>query len=120
MSKYTLDNVVPRVLPAGWTSRKVQIGPIEAIMVENLVTGLRVLVSVDPVQPGQQWLHVSASRANRLPSWEDLHEVKNLLIGREKTTVQLLPKESDYVNFNKYTLHLWHRLDGPTTTGPWE
>lgn len=118
-----LRDILPKVLPAGWSElmpMTIQQGGSEmnAFVTLNLVIGLKVIVSIDNID-GQEWHHVSVSRETRLPSWDDMHAVKNLFIGREKVAIQLLPKESDYVNFHNYVLHMWHRLDGPTTTGYW-
>lgn len=77
--------------------------------------GLSVIVSKEE-HAGRQWLHLSCVAGNRsagrMPSWEELREVKNLFLGRECLAVQVLPRESRYVNINPYCLHLWTCLDG--------
>ncbi len=58
---------------------------------------------------GGGWDHVSVSRYDsRMPSWEDMAEVKRLFFEPEETVVQFLPKESEYVN-NCNCLHLWKK-----------
>ena len=69
--------------------------------------GLRVLLSVDRMDDGQRWLHVSLSRARTLPTWEDLKLVKDIFVGRNHEAVQVLPRDEDYVNMMPYCLHLW-------------
>ena len=70
--------------------------------------GLQVLVSTDKIdEDGGWWLHVSTSRPDRLPSWEDLRLVKDLFIGRQNEAIQVLPADRDYVNLHPNCLHLW-------------
>ena len=57
---------------------------------------------------GKWWLHVSCAKPDRLPTWEDLKEVKNTFIGRYKKAIQILPNEKEYVNIHPYCLHLYN------------
>lgn len=77
---------------------------------------LRALLSVDLLDGagGGHWLHLSVSRANRLPTWADLVLVRDELGFGERVFVQLLPPRRAWLNFHSYVLHLMHRLDGPT------
>jgi hypothetical protein len=72
---------------------------------------LSVIVSGSFELDGKRWLHVSCARPDRLPSWEDLREVKNRFIGADKLAVQVLPPESRYISIHPYCLHLWHCID---------
>jgi hypothetical protein len=103
-----VDEWLPRILPAMWI-RQPDYGP--AAVFKSL-DGLAVLISAKRERDSKRWLHVSASRQNRIPSWEDLREIKLLFIGAEKLAVQVLPRQSEYVNVNPCVLHLWHCLDG--------
>lgn len=117
----TLNSVLPLILPAGWNPerREIRMGSDALnVLVFRPPRGYAVLVSIDSLEDGKRWLHLSVSRPDRLPFWEDLREVKNVLLGAEKVAIQLLPKESTYINAHPYTLHLWHCLEGPTA-GPW-
>jgi hypothetical protein len=78
----------------------------------HLTSGLAVIVSGMVEGDGKRWLHVSVSRAGRLPSWEDLGTVKNEFIGKDKVAIQVFPTEDKYVNFHPHVLHLWHCVDG--------
>lgn len=80
---------------------------------EHRGLGLHVIASLDNLS-GQLWLHISVSREKSLPTWDDLKAVKTHFIGAEKEAVQVLPRESEYVNAHPHTLHLWHRVDGET------
>ena len=72
---------------------------------------LFVLCSARTENDGKRWMHVSCSRRNRLPSWEELRLVKDTFIGRERKAIQVLPPDSEYVNIHGYVLHLWCCLD---------
>jgi hypothetical protein len=79
---------------------------------EHLNMPLRVLCSACVESDGKRWIHVSCSRPNRLPSWEELRLVKDTFIGRDRKAIQVLPPASEYVNDNPHVLHLWACLDG--------
>lgn len=63
---------------------------------------LRVIAS-----DGLGWEHVSVSRSDRCPTWEEMCAVKALFWGPEDCVVQYHPPESDYVNQHPFCLHLW-------------
>jgi len=73
--------------------------------------GTLFVVVTEERHDNEWWRHASCSREDRLPSWEDLREVKKLFIGRDSKAVQVLPAESEYVNLHPYVLHLWSNLD---------
>jgi hypothetical protein len=57
---------------------------------------------------GMGWEHVSVStRNNRTPSWEEMCTVKRLFFKDDEVVMQLHPAEKDYINDNKFVLHLW-------------
>lgn len=103
--------VIPQIRSPRWTpALKNPIDPASILFQSK--DGLRVVVSCDDELDGKFWLHVSVSRADRLPSWGDLTEVKDAFIGRDKLAVQVLPRKADYVNCHEFCLHLFHCLDG--------
>lgn len=54
--------------------------------------------------------HVSVSVAgkkSRTPTWEEMCFVKDRFFEPEEEAFQIHPKKSEYVNVQKYTLHLW-------------
>lgn len=69
--------------------------------------GLRVLASVDDADPHGELLHVSCSRADRLPSWDEVHAVRDALFPADADVMLVLPRREDYVNLHQFTLHLW-------------
>lgn len=72
--------------------------------------GVQVIVSTER-HLDERWLHVSLSKRNRLPSWKNLKEVKDIFIGYDKKAIMVLPEDSEYVNFHPYCLHLFCNLD---------
>lgn len=97
-----------RPVPSDWVSVDNNIGA-HAWQHPN---GLRVVISLDELDRDELWLHLSVSRSDRLPSWEDLKFVKDALIGRNHEAIQVLPKDSEYVNIHRFCLHLWSREEG--------
>lgn len=70
-------------------------------------SSLTVLSSLDRMNNNALVLHVSVSRMNKLPTWEDLKCVKNVFMGRDVDAFHVIPKASDHVNLHNYTMHIW-------------
>lgn len=102
----TMDDLTPRVLPAEWRQFE-GFANMRAFISRD---GLKVLAEVENID-GAKWLHVSCSRAKKLPSWFDLRRVKDLFVGKKRKAVQVLPPEDEYVNLNPYVLHLYAPID---------
>ena len=109
----TIRDLAPRVLPISWKLiDKMSLPEAGETYVYQGKAGIRVFMSLEHEDDGdRRWLHVSCSRRDRLPSWEDLRAVKDLFIGRGKEALQILPPEEEYVNLHPNTLHLWHCID---------
>ena len=56
------------------------------------------------------WRHVSVSRSDRTPTWDEMCEVKDLFFGPYEWVVQFHPAASDYVNVHPHCLHLWQPI----------
>ncbi len=67
--------------------------------------GLSILYSVDKTQHGDL-LHLSVSKPDRYPSWDEIVEVKEALMG-DIDTMMVIPKKEDYVNLHQYCFHVW-------------
>jgi hypothetical protein len=59
---------------------------------------------------GAGWEHVSVSRKDRCPTWDEMSQVKALFWGDEDCVVQYHPPRSEYVNNHPYCLHLWRPI----------
>ena len=59
------------------------------------------------------WEHVSVSRRDRCPTWDEMCQVKDMFWTRDEAVMQLHPPERDYVSDHPYCLHLWRPVDQP-------
>ena len=59
---------------------------------------------------GDDWEHVSVSRPDRIPTWDEMCRVKTMFWGDDDCVMQLHPPESDYVNNHSRCLHLWRPI----------
>ena len=59
---------------------------------------------------GMGWEHVSVSRQDRCPTWNEMCQVKDLFWDEDDCVVQYHPPKSDYVNLHPYCLHLWRPI----------
>lgn len=75
--------------------------------------GLRAIVTIDLASDvgAGDWLHVSVSRARRLPTWGDLVTARDALGYGELYFLQQLPPRRHWLNVHNYCLHLLHRID---------
>jgi hypothetical protein len=69
--------------------------------------GLTVVETTAPQKDGNEWLHISLSFPDHLPSYEDMKQVKAIFAGDENTALQIFPPKSRHVNIHEYCLHLW-------------
>lgn len=59
---------------------------------------------------GMGWEHVSVSRRDRCPTWEEMSQVKSMFWDDSDCVVQYHPPISEYVNNHPYCLHLWRQI----------
>lgn len=78
-----------------------------------IFNGLQVIASVAIFDDGREWLHVSFSRKNKMPTYDDLQLVKREFIGNDKKAVMIFPETKNYVNIHPNCLHLWYSADNP-------
>ena len=71
-----------------------------------------VIASYKRYSDGKLWLHVSLSRPNRVPSYDDLVYVKRHWIGDDRKAIMVLPSKDEHVNLHPYVLHLFTCIDG--------
>ena len=95
----------------GWFAIRSGRVPTDGALGYRRPDGLLVLVTLDLTSDGGRWLHVSFSRANELPSWADVGEVKGAFVGPDRVAVQVFPRANEHVNLHPWCLHLWCRLD---------
>ena len=56
------------------------------------------------------WEHVSVSREDRCPTWDEMCQVKNLFWDDEDVAMQFHVPSKDHVNNHPYCLHLWRPI----------
>ena len=59
---------------------------------------------------GGGWEHVSISREDRCPTWDEMCQIKDLFWDDTDCVVQYHPPRSEYVNNHPYALHLWRQI----------
>jgi hypothetical protein len=60
----------------------------------------------------RQWLHVSSSGRDGVPTYEQLAEVKAVVVGPDRYAYSVWPPVARHVNINPDVLHLWALIDG--------
>jgi hypothetical protein len=104
-----------RELPPGWGIRG-EFDPYMTFYRRREAKGaLNVAVSARVEADGRRWLHVSVSRNERMPSYQDMKDAKRIFVGPERIAYQVFAPESKHVNVHRFCLHLWCPLDGPVT-----
>ena len=110
---------MPKVREARWLRLEpmVQVQPDGSFAVGEVYArtdGMKAIVSLDlPSSDTVQWLHVSVSFKDRCPSWDDMCNAKQNLMG-DVYAIQMHPPQSEWVNRHPYCLHLWHNVLGTT------
>ena len=56
------------------------------------------------------WDHVSVSRVDRCPTWEEMCFIKDKFFEPEEVAMQLHPPKSEWVNNHQFCLHIWKPL----------
>lgn len=58
------------------------------------------------------WEHVSVNLlSQKLPTWEEMCQIKDMFWSEDEMVVQIHPKKSEYVNLVE-ALHLWRPVNG--------
>jgi len=70
-----------------------------------IIGRLRIIAS-----NGEDWEHVSISRANRTPRWNEMCKVKALFWDAEDCVIQYHPPETVYIRTHPHVLHLWRPI----------
>lgn len=67
---------------------------------------LHIIKSIDNTPKWGDLKHVSISREDKYPGWNEILEVKEKLFG-DIDVMMVMPKKKDYVNVHRYCFHLW-------------
>lgn len=70
------------------------------------------------VGTGMGWEHVSVSRHDRCPVWEEMDYLARMFWQAHETVVQFHVPRSDHVNVHDRCLHLWRPTRKPVPRPP--
>ena len=71
-----------------------------------MMNGCRILVSHDPSDEGGHIWHISISRRDRDPSWQEIATARYRILPDVEEMAMFLPPLDEYVNLHKFTFHL--------------
>ena len=94
--------------PNGWTRVRQD---SHGAAYRSTKTQATAICSVDLEADGKRWVHLSVAHPNRLPTYQELSEARDVFLGEEARCIQVFAPKSEHVNIHKYCLHLWHCLD---------
>jgi hypothetical protein len=72
--------------------------------------GLFIIISIE-IKNNKRWVHVSLSRKNKIPDYEEIIRIKRHFIGEDKKAIMIFPEKENHVNICKTCLHLYCCLD---------
>lgn len=112
-----IEAVIPKSLPTHWKRLQWPIPAFDCHGVGHL-RGIRIMMDAGEEEDGSRWIHVSVSRAGRIPSWEDMDSVKRLFLGPDRVAYQVHPMADEHYTLDGdrnqrlgTCLHLWSPLD---------
>jgi hypothetical protein len=95
-----------RPVPKGWQS-------MDALNTfRNIHRHLTLIVTACREKDGRMWVHLSMAGRDRLPTWPELVEARDWLLGSAALALQVIPPRDEHVNLHPFCLHLWHCVDG--------
>jgi len=98
----------PVVLPPAWKCVEIR----EDGAAYRRKGGLSAIISCDVELDGKEWVHLSVSHRNRLPSWNELHDGKEIFLG-DTYAYLIFPPKKFYINIHPYALHVFTCRNGP-------
>ena len=78
----------------------------------KIIQDMHVMRSRSILENGEEWIHISVSRSDRLPSWVELVKIRDEFLGEMKEAYHVIPSKDDYVNVHRYCLHIWSPMNG--------
>lgn len=67
---------------------------------------------------GEGWDHVSVSRTDRCPTWDEMEFVKRKFFREEETAMQIHVPPAKHINCHPYVLHIWRPHAWPIPLPP--
>jgi hypothetical protein len=104
----------PRVMPPEW--REVD-RLADGGRYVNAQRRLAVIISCARELDGRDWLHLSVSHAQRVPTWGEMKITKELFLG-DREAYQVMPPKARYVNIHPNVLHMFALLEATASALP--
>ncbi len=92
------------ILPSGWWDDPEMTNGTQRWY--GSIRGLGVCAE-EEFHEDEWWLHVSFSRGDKIPSYEDAKLVKDVFVGHTRKAVMIFPPNSEHVNIHPNCLHLY-------------
>jgi hypothetical protein len=86
-----------------------------AFLVPSRIDGQTIMVVASV---GEGWDHVSVSRRNRCPNWQEMEQIATMFFKDDEAAMQLHVPAGDHVNNHAYCLHWWRPLAAPIPRPP--
>lgn len=64
------------------------------------------------------WDHVSVSRVDRCPTWQEMEKVKRAFFRDDELAMQLHVPSKDHINVHPHCLHIWRPHHAAIPTPP--
>lgn len=77
--------------------------------------GLVIMLSGCTEADDKRWMHLSVSREDRIPNWDDIVYVKETFFGKDSEGIVKLAPRSQWVNLMPHCMHVWHCVDQDVT-----
>ena len=91
------------IIPKGWKERPTH-QRFERCYQHK--SGVLVICSIDTMEDGTKWKHISCSKNRKNPSWTEVYGVKRVFIGDDAEAIQVFPKHKDLIDLTD-CLHIW-------------
>ena len=99
----------PKIIPVGWQKWEQNADGYKYV---HQVLGRSVIISWALESDGKMWIHFSMACRERVPSWDEFRDAKEIFLGVESKAIQVIPPRSEYVNINPRVLHLFVCVGG--------
>ena len=103
-----IKRYLPQILGNGWEKIR-ESG--DGAQYKNRMTHQTLIVSGATELDGKRWVHLSTAFPDRLPTWGELVEIKEWVLGFEAKAIQVIPPRSQHVNIHPYMLHFFACVD---------
>lgn len=114
-----VEHYLSKIKPAGWRQIRDNPQPYSLAFLNSQRT-LKVIISYADHSDGKRWVHLSVSARDlqdvlgnhsnpvgRVPTWDELVEVKEAFLGADSKAVMVLPPRSEWVNIHPFVHHMW-------------